>query len=407
MKRVGIVGGGIAGTAAALAAVDEGAKVTLLVGRPGASILGGGCLDEAPWEARRSASRLDAATLAVLSALGGYRVGEGPACVAATTGILRPARGIDSGLLDLASLEEGRVLVPDVTHGSWDGESLAEAWSASSLARARHGFVAVAAPILRKSEESSLSDPELALLHDDPARLDWLAARLLEATRLVPGAVGVVLPPWLGIEHERATSLSKAVGLPCGEALGGVGSAAGLRFERARDRALASAGVSTPKGWARAVRPLPARAPWGIVAFFGGETLEIECDAVVLATGGILGGGLEYTPAGSYLAKALPDTPRPLLHVTCEAPVTLSANGRPLDDPSSLFGGSPETHVWPLSQDPLLDRAGILVGDEGEVRGAPGLFAAGEVAAGPSHTWLAALASGARAGRAASRGSRG
>jgi glycerol-3-phosphate dehydrogenase subunit B len=339
--------------------------------------------------------------LAVLSALDRYRLGERHACVAATTGILRPARGIDRGLLDLASLEEGTVLVPDVTHGAWDGESLAEAWSASSLAR--HAFVAVRAPIQRKSEEASLSDPEIALLHDDPERLDWLTARLIEARRLVPDAVGIMLPPWLGIEHERATFLSHAVGLPCGEALGGVGSSAGVRFERARDRALASAGVSTPKGWARVVRPLRTNA-WGIVVSSGAETLEIECDAVVLATGGVLGGGLAYTPAGSYVAKALPDTPRPLLQVTCEAPVTLGANGRPLDDPSSLFGGAPERHAWPLSEDPLLDRAGILVGDEGEVQGAPGLFAAGEVAAGPSHTWLAALASGARAGRAAARG---
>ena len=48
--------------------------------------------------------------------------------------------------------------------------------------------------------------------------------------------------------------LSRLVGVPCGEATGMPGGPAGLRFERARDRALAAAGTWTERrlSWGRA-----------------------------------------------------------------------------------------------------------------------------------------------------------
>ncbi len=122
------------------------------------------------------------------------------------------------------------------------------------------------------------------------------------------------------------------------------------------------------------------------VAVRGGlpdETTLLECDAAVLATGGLLGGGLEYTPASAFRRGALPTEPRPLLRATCEAPVRLGAFGHPLYDPSSLFG-APRVARLALRRDAARSiDAGILVDDGGEVRGAaPGLFADGEVAAG-------------------------
>jgi hypothetical protein len=184
-----------------------------------------------------------------------------------------------------------------------------------------------------------------------------------------------------------------------------VGGPSGLRFENARDRALLAAGVTVVLG--RALRVSHDGEPGAHAAWRteleGGEHLEGH--AVILATGGLVGGGLEYTPAGAYFAEVLPATPRPLLRVTCEAPVQLGAFGRPLDDASSVFGAPPETHAWPFVETPLLDHAGVRVDVDGNVRGAPrGLFAAGELAAGPPHTWLAALTSGTRAGDAAVRG---
>lgn len=410
MRSVVVIGGGIAGTAAALAAARAGASVTLVDGGTGASVLAGGAKDERDWEDEppeapdATLAPLDERARAVVDALGGTRVTDRRALVVVTTGLVRPARGVDAALLDLASLPGGAVLVPDVEHGAWDARSLARTWSASERTKDRGlRFVAGHAKLLAHTEERSFADAELAARHDDDARLAWLAERLREArTALARELVAIVLPPWLGVARERATALSALMGVPCGEALGGVGGPAGLRFEHSRDRAFAAAGVVVLAGRASLVtrHADDDDHPWHVHVAKG----RLDCDAVVLATGGILGGGLEYTPAGAYLANALPDTPRPLVRVTLDAPVRLGAFGRALAEPSSLFGGAPETHAWPYVREPLLDHAGVMVHDAGEVKGAaPGLYATGEVAAGPAHTWLAALTHGARAGDAAGR----
>ena len=206
------------------------------------------------------------------------------------------------------------------------------------------------------------------------------------------------------MKSERATELSKLVGVPCGEALGGVGGPSGLRFEESRTRALKAAGVNVIEAWAARVAPNESRDSseqrWLIE--LGPEEMEVTrvaADAVVLATGGILGGGLEYTPAGAFLGPDVPEVPRALLRITCEAPVRIGAHGVRLDDPSSLFGAAPETHAWPYVEEPLLDHAGVLIRGHGEVIDAPrGLFATGELAAGPAHTWLREMAHGAKVG---------
>jgi glycerol-3-phosphate dehydrogenase subunit B len=404
VRRVVVVGSGVAGTAAALAAAREGARVTMLGGGTGASVLAGGALDDVPWDkiADESPSTLEEQARYVLDALDAYAVLNARALVAATTGILRPARGVDRALLDLASLSSTKILVPDLAHLAWDAPALCRAWNASRRAEARRlSFVPVTAGLLARTDEQRFSDAEVAELHDDETRLDWLAQRLRELRTLAGGdGAAILLPPWLGVAHARAARLSEQVGCRCGEALGGVGGPSGLRFERARDRALGLAGVTVVN--ARATRVTAAEGAWRVDTRASAPEASYAGDAVVLATGGLVGGGLEYTPSGASFANDLPAEPRPLLRSTLDAPVTLGAFGRPLDDASSLFGSAPETHVWPHSQTPLLDHAGIRVDASGHVIAAPqGLFATGEVAAGPVHTWLSALTHGARAGAAA------
>jgi glycerol-3-phosphate dehydrogenase subunit B len=134
-----------------------------------------------------------------------------------------------------------------------------------------------------------------------------------------------------------------------------------------------------------------------------GDALD-EVDAVVLATGGLLGGGLLYSPIASVLASEPRAAGGPLVRATLDAPLVIGVGGAPLEPPSSLFGGAPETHAWPYVDPSLLERAGVLLGDPGHVRGAPtGLFAAGEVVADRPRTWLDALSSGVAAGSAAAR----
>jgi glycerol-3-phosphate dehydrogenase subunit B len=405
VTRVVVVGAGIAGTGAALAASAAGARVTLLDGGPGASVLAGGAMDLATWEDAKAAA--DEGALAERAAAGVLddlaelvEITPAPAIVVTLAGILRPARAAQRGLLDLAALGAGLVLVPRAAHPEWDAAAVARAWNDTALGRARGlEFVAVDATLTRLVDERFLAHAELAARHDEPARLAWLAARVKDAIGRYAGSrvVAVVVPPWLGVEHARAAELTRAVGLPCGEPLVGPGGPAGLRFERARDRALAR----------RDIAAIPARAKeiardgdaWK-VTLERGEALA--ADRVVLATGGLVGGGIAYAPSAAVLAGELPPRARASFASTVEAPVTIGTQGRAIGIPGSLFGESPESLAWPFAAGaPLIERAGVLASSSGHVDG--GLYGAGDVVADRPRTWLDALAQGARAGAAAAR----
>jgi hypothetical protein len=144
----------------------------------------------------------------------------------------------------------------------------------------------------------------------------------------------------------------------------------------------------------------PAGGPGWRIALEDGASLG--ADALVFATGGLLGGGIEYVPSETLLAAALPLRSSAPLRTSLDAPLELGAGGRPLEIPGSLFGLAPEQIAWPFSPNGLLARAGVLVSGEGRCVGAPpGLFAAGELVADAPRTWLRALIDGAIAGHAA------
>jgi glycerol-3-phosphate dehydrogenase subunit B len=407
VKRVVVVGSGIAGTAAALAASTRSARVTLLLGRPGATVLASGALDRVPWETGGQERPIDRDARAILDALDAYALPDGDGdgeddrgvVLATTAGLVRPARACDRALLDLSSMA-GVVLVPRFDHPAWDGTTLARTWGDARWAT-EHGVTFASAPaqLTRFTDERALPDADIAARHDEPDRLSWLADRLAEALRALPRRpCAILLPAWLGIVRARARELTARVGLPCGEALTGAGGPSGLRFERARDRALGAARIEVLAD--RALRA--ARGPDGEwkVELESGDS--IVADSVVLATGGFVGGGLEYSPAGSVLAAALPPAARPLARATLDAPVTLVARQHPVETPSSLSGSPPESHAWPYVEDSLLDHLGVSTEPTGHVAGAPdGLFAAGELVADRPRTWLDALEGGVRAGLSA------
>jgi glycerol-3-phosphate dehydrogenase subunit B len=322
------------------------------------------------------------------------------ALVATAAGILRPAGGADRALLDLATVGPGIVVVPRAEHAGWDAGALARSWNDTRLARARGlEFVAVDATLTRFLDERHLSPSDVAARHDDAARLAWLGARVKEAILRVSASrvVAAALPPWLGVERARAEELSLRVGIPCGETATGPGGPAGLRFENARDRALAKAGIAVVATRATEVTR-DEKGKWTVSLEQGDD---LSTDRVVLAAGGLIGGGLVYSPAGSILAGELPARARSTFQATIEAPVTIGVAGHALPLPGSLFGEPPESLAWPFSPSPLLERAGVLASSTGHVE--HGLFVAGDLAAGQPHTWLAALAHGARAGEAAAR----
>ncbi len=389
-RRVAVLGGGIAGTAAALSAAAAGAEVTFVRGRPGATSLSCGALDAGSWERGRPRPGFALApeARAVLDALGGYAVGE---CVLATTaGILRRADGRDTALLDLTNGEvKGAICVIAVEHPSWHAMTLARHLGA----RGDRDFVARSASLFLHASERAMHPVELAGLHDDEARLAHTAERIRAALAEGGAFSGVLLPPWLGVDAPRARALSEKVGLPCGEVLAGNDGPAGARFERARDRSLQNAHIKTRDGL---VSRVESRAE-GCTVSLAGDTFDV--DAVVLATGGVVGGGIVYAPGEAVLASAVPPGPRGPFELSFTAPVTVGLDGRPLGVPGSLFGVAPEQLAWPYEREPALERVGVLVG--ASLRAAVRVYAAGDAIADRPRGWLHALATGAAAGQAA------
>jgi glycerol-3-phosphate dehydrogenase subunit B len=354
-----VVGAGVAGTAAALAASRAGAKVTVVDGGTGAST----------------------------QELG---VVLGVAVVVTSAAHPRAAQGREASLLDLHPLLASRPQIGVV-------RCARPGWSADGLVRAaERGFFPLDAVVLRHADERTLPDPDFAARHDDDARLAWLAERLREGiTRSQVAPTGLLLPPSLGLKRSRAADLSQLLGVPCGEAMGLPGGPCGLRFESARDGAFAAADITVVRGRATGVERDAGR--WRI-AVDGGS---LTASAVVIAAGGLIGGGIEYQPSEAMVAAALPPRSRPAFGCTIAGPLPVGAHGRPLELPGSLFGVPPEELAWPHARDPLMDRAGVLCGEEGRVD--RGLYAAGEIVADLPRTWLHALSSGVRAGAAAAR----
>ena len=386
MARVVVVGSGIAGTAAALAARSAGAEVVLVRGRPGATSLGSGALDgdAAP----------SAAAGTILEALGGYVLGD--AVLASTSGMLRRARGRDRALLALP--EGGTVLVPQCDHPRWHAPTYARAWNASPLAHQRKlHFTAVKVSMLRTTEERSMGDVELAMRFDDDARVAYAAERLREALPSTGTVKAIALPPWLGAQRARAEALSARVGVPCGEVLGDPAGPAGERFEASRDRALEAAGVEVVAAWVTRIE----RQGRALLVHADGAA-PLRGDTVVLATGGILAGGVVYSPSEAILSTAMPPNPRPIFTLPIDVDVRLGLDGKPLGMPGSMFGIAPEALAWPFSDEPALERVGILTDHDG--RASPAIFVAGDIVEGRRRTWLEALESGAHAGTLAAEG---
>lgn len=396
MNDVTVIGAGIAGTAAALelARARTAGSVAVIVGPAGATQLGPGVFDGAPDDDARN----------VLGALGDAAYALGDCAVATLAGIVRSGTGLDRALLDLGAIE-GEVLVPRSTRRGWDADSLARTLSASPLARERGlSFRAIDASLVRYADERFLPDAAIAARHDDPERAQWLVERLRLA--LAPALArgrgeaatkigGVLLPPWLGATHQRASALTTELGLPCGEIVVGLAGPAGFRFAAARDRAFAEARVRTVAGF---VHSVVEGTDFVIIELEDGATIETR--ACVLATGGLVGGGLRYEPSDAMESAEYPLEARPYARASI-ADVPVGVRGRLLGAPGSLFGVAPEAIAWPFVENADLERVGVLVDDDGRVRGSKRLFACGELVADRLRTWFEAARSGAIAARSA------
>ncbi|MBW2373670.1 MAG: FAD-binding protein [Deltaproteobacteria bacterium] len=334
-----VVGGGLAGAAAALVLAERGVVTRLVRSGPGSTALSWGSLDVAgaspdpvglPWRdpvrshplspGERLAYLLNARRAHPYGALfperdAGRAVRAVKEATAALDAWLRPAGAGLEGSLDESRLlanVRGAVRVSDFAMVEAAAGDLGRAagvvlgdvpglsgFSAPAVARALGAELAalgVPCPPIRvvrlelpEGLQSLAARPaRLAAALDDPAATAELA-------RSVRGQAAegrtLLLPPILGLSrtHSVCRALCEQAGGPVAELLGAPPwSPAGLRLDRALGAALERAGVEV-----RTARASGLRGDLGRIARveLEGEA-ALEADAVVLATGRFVGGGL-------------------------------------------------------------------------------------------------------------------
>ena len=407
-----VIGAGIAGVAAAWSAAQRGAEVTLLDGGVSASELSGGAVDDVPWEELERAEQASGTLLntsalskpaalfvAALDLWHMVPTGAPFARIISLAGRTRLTRGYDHGLLDLEQLRDGsRIMLPRVPRPEWDADSLAHCLTSAPYARRRKlTFFAADASLLRHIGDDCVPSACLAELYaEDPS---WLMARLMESRAAHPGAEAILCGPWLGAEIAMAPSLSAQLKLPIGEAFSGLDSPYALRFRQARKRLVSAAGIRLLSDRASRIEP---QLDVQCVTLQHGA--DMRADHIVLAVGGLTGGGLVYQPAFTHDGIDFPPSGKCPFRLSLAVPATLMAYGKPLRVTSSVHGPNLDNLAWPKDADPgLLEAVGISTGASGigALRLAPAVWAAGDVLADRQRTIVAAVESGLRAGWAA------
>ncbi|MEN8160558.1 MAG: FAD-binding protein [Myxococcota bacterium] len=341
---VAVVGGGLAGASAALALAEAGLEIVSVAAAPGATALSAGTLDVAsaspgiptlPWrDALRGSPLLPRERLAL------HRRGAGSHPYAqlfgAAEGGERPLREVEAATTRLAawlaphgvdlvgSLGENRLLPTmagtlHVADHAFRPAADADLLTASALAVVElpglEGFDgrALARTLTREIEVLGLPARSVHVVHAKlpeglladgrpagvAARLDAGEAQAALASACAglvePGTV-LLFPPVLGMTESRAvaSAVAEASGARVAEALAFPPHAlAGFRLQRALDAALEAAGVRRRHGRVRRVHGADD-GPLRLV--LEGEAPDVEADAVVLATGRYVSGGLSADP---------------------------------------------------------------------------------------------------------------
>ncbi len=331
---VAVIGAGLAGRAAALLLRASGLDVTLIDAGPGATALGGGCVDTAaaspgvswlPWrdplQGRPLLPRERVQLVVAEQPTHPYTVAFGSDGDAACQAIERSIDALrswlsPSGLAVEGSLDDARVLanlpgtvrVADyVLTGPSSGDLRGreevvwvdvpglEAWDPSYAARTLAydlealGLPAPKVRVLRGVWPERLAEPRVARLAPRLDRAD-VQTTLCEALAGQGSPERLLLvPPMLGVDHVGAclSRLGEATGGAVAEVLGHAPHAtSGFRLQRALEQACSGVTVRRDR-----VSGLRERADGFELQF--GEEPALDCGAVVLATGRYVGGGVD------------------------------------------------------------------------------------------------------------------
>ena len=355
-----VVGAGVAGACAAMAARAAGADVTVVSGPPGATALAAGAWDVAgdpkavlgDRVSERPSVREALARLSVLrSGHALARLGVGAAVeahaallprlalyppvaweaplglVATDLGTVRTTATAQWSVLRLDALAAGtHVAVVELSgYRELDAVHVAQSltdWSTQSAAGL--SFAPVEVDFLTRRSDALLAPHEIARMIETPEGTTRLGQALGEA-RARHAFDAALLPGVLGVKDAAAivTRLRELSAVPVGEMLAGPGTPQGLRLLAAIDDALA--GIERVPNRVVAVDIERRRA--SSVRLADGST--IDAAAVVLATGRFLGGGLAKL---GRLRETILDLPLFLDGAMCPADDTPFGA-----DPTALF----------------------------------------------------------------------
>ncbi|HEY6098042.1 MAG TPA: anaerobic glycerol-3-phosphate dehydrogenase subunit B [Anaeromyxobacter sp.] len=416
-----VIGGGMAGAMAALAARQAGAQTVLVRRSPGATALSSGAISVAP----DRAGPPDASLAARAGPLEAARrlAATRPDHPYATAGIERLAEA-----LDFAARELSDVIVPRLDRPRFLatplGNAVAAALCQRSMAagdllavrdlavaglRGHLGFEAalVAGGLARYSARGgpevrafAVELPrfvrgadrphELAAALEAPGAAEALGEAL--RTALPGGAATVLLPPVLGLDPGARVPerISAALGAPVAETLSDVPSVPGLRLQRALDARLRAAGVEVIAG-----ELADPRGP-GAAARAGGR--DVRADAWVLATGRFVGGGIARRGVLVETALGLPvqaaEGAEAGVHLAARPAASLTVRDRLSPQPLLSAGLRVDGALRPLDErgapvHPRLFAAGAVVGGHEQATDGTGLgvailtgYLAGRSAAG-------------------------
>ncbi|MGC8839317.1 MAG: glycerol-3-phosphate dehydrogenase C-terminal domain-containing protein, partial [Anaerolineae bacterium] len=380
-RRVVVVGGGLAGAAAALAARSLGAEVVLVRQACGATALSSGALDWPPDFPPDAAA--EEALRMLLTALGEaglpYRGGwDGPPAAVTNLGRLRPAAFLPASAA--VPRESARLLVVGVQslgefHAPLAAQALAGEFQAEALEVALPGI----------QHPDTLTPFDVAHLLERPEVEREVREAVGRAVRvgrfqavLWPGVLG------LGRTAEIRATWQTAWGVPVWEALGGSPSVHGWRLQQALERALRAAGVEVVPGRAFGVHA-EGREVRAVRVAWREQRVDLPAPAVVWATGRFVGGGLADDGGLREPVLGLP------LEGAAEGAPPWTLTREAFGEPQPLFGVRVRTDA---------------LGRPADVHGEPvyrNLWAAGAIALGRDYadgTGLGGLcvASGVRAG---------
>lgn len=396
--RVLVVGGGIAGSAAAWEARRNGARVMLFGLGPGASALTSGAVhgrgfglaggtprhraagSRAPGESPALSTDLEA----FAEALGLWTLPSGGCWLATQSGVCLEADGHDRAVLDLQGVAGGQVGVVEAGPGNWDGASLALALSSSPWARQTGTrFVPVSVGACADGEHR-VPVADFAALHDEPGRV----ARLGDSLRKAGGSLdGWLLGPWLGSRTSPTSELEARAEKPVGETTSLPGETAGVRLEGRAAALVRDSGAEVLRGGAVSITEKENAVEIYVESSSGGQ--HHTGDAAVLAVGGVLSGGICMSSLSEVGAG------KGAFRLSVEVPAGFELGGMAEGPVSSQFG----VDLLELGLGALA-RVGIRV-HEARVMGGSRVFAAGDGVAERPRTVLEAAGSGLLAGRAA------